>query len=172
MKTLSGDHDERLALPITEGVLLWSMRAWAVSSHQSIEPERRIATVLAGLGAPEAPEYLFGFMFAMLNGAVRPIGVSCPCECRVSRDEHALLEVFALAQEAQSFEAMLVLRGIVTPAAASAAYRSAEGVAAALLQSGRLLRPPARDATRLYALSSEYHQRGHHWPAPASVVVH
>lgn len=153
--TASDPHyDERLALPITEGTLLWSMRAWAVSSRHSIEPERRIAKVLARLGAPDASEYLFGFMFALLHGAVRPICVRCPCQPRISSDEHALLDVFALAQEAQSFEAMLVLRGLIAPAAASAAYRSAEGVSGALVQSGLLLKTPAPGAVRRYALAA------------------
>ena len=160
-------HAAPPVLPITEATLLWSMRAWAAGSRHSIESERRIARVLARLGAREASEYLFGFMFALLHGAVRPIGVNCPCQSQVSADEHALLGVFALAQEGQSFEAMLALRGFVTPAAAGAAYRSAERVAAELQRSGWALASPPSGPARRYGLVVPG------WSgAPASTLIH
>ena len=124
MRASDSHRGGRPVLPITESTLLWSMRAWVAGSRHSIEPERRIARVLARLGARDASEYLFGFMFALLHGAVRPMQVSCPCHPRVGADEQALLSVFALAQEDQSFEALLTLRGFVTPAAAEAAYQA------------------------------------------------
>ena len=167
MRATDTNHDERLALEVAEGVLLWSMRSWATGSRHSIEPERRIARVLARLGAREAPEYLFGFMFALLHGAVRPMQVSCPCQPRVSADERTLLDVFALAQDGQSFEAVLALRGFVTPVAAGAAYQSAQGVAAELALAGWRLEPSASDPARRYGLVAAGGTG-----APAGVLVH
>ena len=160
-------HHDDSVLPVTEATLLWSMRAWAAGSRHSIESERRIARVLARLGAREASDYLFGFMFALLHGAVRPMQVNCPCQARVSADEHALLTVFALAQEGQSFEAMLALRGFVTPTAARAAYQSAERVTAELQRSGWALTSPPSGPSRRYGLVAQ------RWAgAPASTLVH
>ena len=167
MRASDSHRGGRPVLPITESTLLWSMRAWVAGSRHSIEPERRIARVLARLGARDASEYLFGFMFALLHGAVRPMQVSCPCHPRVGADEQALLSVFALAQEDQSFEALLTLRGFVTPAAAEAAYRSAQGVVGALLRSGRWLAPPPSDAARRYGLVAQSQPT-----APASTLIH
>ena len=167
MKSHDDQYDQRGILPIAESTVLWSMRAWIVGSRHSIEDERRIARVLARLGARDASEYLFGFMFALLHGAVRPMQVSCPCHPRVGADEQALLSVFALAQEDQSFEALLTLRGFVTPAAAEAAYRSAQGVVGALLRSGRWLAPPPSDAARRYGLVAQSQPT-----APASTLIH
>lgn len=160
-------HDERLALPVAEGALLWSMRAWVAGLRHAVPSEQRIAEVMARLGTPRATGYLLGFMFTLRHGAVRAIRVSCPCQPRVSADEQALLGVFALAQDGQSFEAMLALRGLVTPAAAAAAYQSAEGVAGELLRAGWLLTPPESDAARHYALATEARPG---WPAGA--VIH
>lgn len=120
-------HDERLALPVAENALLWCMRAWVVGLHRDIDAERRIEDVLDRLGAPGAAGCLSGFMWALRHGAVRTIGVECACQPRVSADERALLGVFALAQEGQSLEAMLALRGLVSAPAARAAWLSAEG---------------------------------------------
>lgn len=156
-------HDERLALPIAENALLWCMRAWVVGLHRDIGAERRIEDVLARLGAPIAAEYLFGFMFALRHGAVRTIGVDCPCQPRVSADERTLLGVFALAQEDQSLEAMLALRGLVSAPAAKAAWTSAEGVAGALLRAGQLLTRPQATTARYAVLGRS---------APAGVTMH
>ena len=144
-------HDERLALPVAENALLWCMRAWVVGLHREIGAERRIEDVLAQLGAPDAAGSLFGFMWALRHGAVRTIGVECACQPRVSADERALLAVFSLAQEGQSLEAMLALRGLVSASAAKAAWLSAEGVAGALLRAGKRLARPA-SATARYAV--------------------
>lgn len=144
-------HDERLALPVAENALLWCMRAWVVGLHRDIDAERRIEDVLARLGAPDAADCLSGFMWALRHGAVRTIGVECACQPRVSADERALLGVFALAQEGQSLEAMLALRGLVSAPAARAAWLSAEGVAGALLRAGRRLARP-EVATVRYAV--------------------
>ncbi len=171
MRAPTPSHDEPPALGVAEGVLLWSMRSWATSSRHSIEPERRIARVLDRLGAREAPEYLFGFMFALLHGAVRPMRISCPCQPQVSADERALLDVFALAQEGQSFEAVLALRGFMTPVAAGAAYRSAQGVAGALVLAGWRLAPPASDSARRYGLVIS-HRPGAPDSVRASVLLH
>lgn len=153
-------RNQRLALPPSEGALLWSMRAWVVGQHRGVQAEARAAEALACLGAPDAADYLFGFMFALRHGALRTIAVDCPCRPLVSGDERALLGVFALAQEDQSFEAILSLRTLVTSGAARAAYCSAEGVAHALIRAGRWLRPVSRGTSRYAALAADRAERG------------
>ncbi len=156
-------YDERLALPVAENALLWCMRVWVAGLNRDIGAERRIEDVLALLNAPEAAEYLFGFMFALRHAAVRTIGVECPCRPRVSADERLLLGVFALAQKGQSLDAMLALRGLVSAPGARVAWLSAEGVAGALLRTGRRLAPPASTTAR-YAVFRR--------PEPAGRTLH
>lgn len=147
-------HDERLSLPIEEGVLLWCMRAWVLEQRRPFGAEQRIDDMLDRFGTPGAAPHLKGFMSALSHGAARPISVQCICCMRIFQDERALLQVFGLAQAAQPFEALLVLHGLVTPGGARAMLRSAEGVSAAFAQSGRFL--PALDAdVRHYAMAMQ-----------------
>lgn len=146
-------HDERLVLPIEHSALLWCMRVWVVGLHRPIGAERRIQEMLDRLGAPEAAPYVEGFMFTLSHGAMRRIAVDCPCRPRLSEDERALLDVLALAQDARPFEALLLLRGLLTPEAARAALRSAEGIGEALRRAGRLLRAPEAEVRR-FALAA------------------
>ena len=167
MTPFTHGRDERLTLPVIEGTLLWSMRTWVAALHHATEPAQRIAEIFARRDAPNAAGYLAGFMFALRHGAVRAVCVGRPGQPRISDDERALLDVFALAQDNQSFEALLVLRGFVTPAGARAAYQSAEGVAGELRRSGWLLRPPASGSARLSALAPDI------WATmPAEALLH
>ena len=146
-------HDERLALPIEQGVLLWCMRMWVIEMKRGIGLEGRIDNMLDALDAPFASSYLKGFMFALSHGCTRMIEVRCVCRKRISVDEQALLDVLSLAQAMRSFEALLVLRGFMTQAGADAALRSAEGIGTVLAQTGRFL-PEPEEEVRHYALSA------------------
>lgn len=151
---MSGFHDERSALPIEQGVLLWCIRLWVMEALQPIGAEQRILEVMARLDAPDAAPHFGGFMWTLSHGATRRIAVDCTCHPRVNEDERVLLDVFGLAQEARSFEALLLLRGLLTPEGARAALRSAEGVGAALARAGRYLVAPEAEVRR-FALAAE-----------------
>lgn len=144
-------HDERLALPVEQGVLLWCMRMWVIEMKRRVSVEPRIGEMLEALGAPAAAPCLKAFMVALSEGCTRMIEVRCVCQKRIDADEHALLDVLSLAQAMRPFEALLVLRGFVTQAAASTALRAAEGVGTALAQAGCFLPEPA-EAVRRFAM--------------------
>ena len=151
---MSKAYDERLSLPIEEGVLLWCMRAWILEQRRPFGAEQRIDDMLDRFGTPGAAPHLKGFMVALSHGAARPISVQCICCMRIFQDERALLQVFGLAQAAQPFEALLVLHGLVRPDDARAMLCSAEGIGAAFAQAGRFL--PAPDAeVRHYAMAMQ-----------------
>lgn len=145
-------HDERLAIPVAQGALLWCMRMWVMEMKRGIGAEPRIDDMLERLGVPEASPYLKGFMFALSGGATRMIEVHCTCRPRIGADERALLDVLALAQAVRSFEALLILRGFVTLDGARAALRSAEGIGTVLAQAGRFLPEPDAEV-RHFAMS-------------------
>lgn len=151
---MSEFRDERSALPIEQGVLLWCIRLWVIEALQPIGAERRILEVMARLDALDAAPHFGGFMWTLSHGATRRIAVDCTCYPRVNEDERMLLDVFGLAQEARSFEALLLLRGLLTPEGARAALRSAEGVGAALARAGRHLLAPEAEVRR-FALAAE-----------------
>ena len=151
---MSEPPDERLALSVEEAVLLWCTRVWVVGQRRPVGTERRIRDMLARLDAPDAAPHLEAFMFALSHEAARRVAVNrtrCP---RVSEDERALLDVFGLAQEARSFEALLLLRRLATLGGARAALRSAEGVGLALARAGHYLLAPEAEMRRL-ALAAE-----------------
>ena len=134
--------DERLSLPVEQGVLLWCIRVWVAGLHKEVGAAQRIQEMLGRLGAAAAAPFFDGFMFALSHGATRRIAVHCVCQSRVGDDERALLDAFGLAQEARPFEALLLLRGLTTPEAARTALRSAEGLAGAMTVAGRVLPAP------------------------------
>lgn len=138
-------RDERLALPIDQGVLLWCMRIWVVGRSRPVAAEHRITEVLRRFGAPDASAPVERFMAALRDGAARTLGVDCVCRPRVSEDERALLDAVALVQQDRPLEALLVLRGMLTPEGAHAALRCAEELAAALTRAGRILPAPEHD---------------------------
>ena len=139
---MSPSRDERLSLPVEQGVLLWCIRVWVAGLHQDVGARQRIAEMLGRLGAKEAAPYFDGFMFALSHGATRRINIQCVCQGSVAPDERLLLDAFGLAQEARPFEALLLLRGMATPEAARSALRSAEGMGEAMSGAGRLLPAP------------------------------
>ena len=125
------------ALPVEQGVLLWCMRMRVIGMKRGFDVETRIDEMLEALGAAAASPCLKDFMVALSQGCTRMIEVQCVCQTRIDADERALLDVLALAQAMRPFEALLVLRGFVTQASASAALSAAEGVGTALAQAGR-----------------------------------
>ena len=145
-------HDERLALPVEQGVLLCCMRMWVVELRRGIGAEPRIETMLDHLGVAAAAPCLKAFMSGLSHGCTRMIEVRCVCQKRIGADERALLDVLSLAQAVRRFEAMLMLRGFVTPASAQAALRSAEDIGTALAQAGRFL-PEPEQAVRHFAMT-------------------
>lgn len=145
--------DERLSLPIEQGVLLWCIRLSVMEMRRPVGAGPKVADMLDRFGVPDAGSYLEGFLFALSRGSARMIDVRCTCATRFSADERTLLEVLGLAQDMRPFEALLALRGMVTPAGARAALRSAEGLGAVLAQAGRLL-PAPDEELRHYAAAA------------------
>lgn len=152
---MSDSLDQRLALPVEQGVLLWCMRTWVLGIRHPIGGEARIQQLLTRFGAPAAAPYLEGFMFAIGHGATRAIGVHCTCCSRVSKDERALLDTIGFAQEARPFEALLLLRGMLAAESARAALQSAEGIGAALAQVGRRVAVPEMDVRQFAFAAGE-----------------
>ncbi|MBC7801714.1 MAG: hypothetical protein H7Z10_13925, partial [Gemmatimonadaceae bacterium] len=150
---MSDAHDERLALSIEEGVLLWSIRSWVMELRRPAGHEPRIDDMLDRFGVPDAAPYLKGFMFALSHGAARMINVQCVCCTSIGEDERALLDVLGLAQALRPFEALLLLHGLVTPAGARAALCSAEGMGTVLADAGRFL-PAPEEEVRRYAIAT------------------
>jgi hypothetical protein len=149
-------RDERLSLPVEQAALLWCIRFWVANANANPDDvaTHRIQDMLARLDAPDAAPYVEGFMFALSHGAIRQIGVACVCQPRIGPDERTLLDAMGLAQESRPFEALLLLRGLVTPDAARAALHSAEGLGAELALAGRFL-PAPDSAVSLFAMPSE-----------------
>ncbi len=145
--------DERLALPVEQGVLLWCMRALVIEMKRGLVADRPADELLAALGAPSASPCLKAFMSALSRGCTRLIEVQCVCCRRISPDERALLDVLALSQAMRPFEALLLLRGFMTQVGADAALGSAEEIGLALAQAGRFL-PEPEEEVRHFALSS------------------
>lgn len=141
-------NDARLALPVEQQALLWCMRAWVAGLQQPIEAGSRIQDMMARLDAPDAAPYFEGMMFALRHGATRRLAVGCACWRHVSDDERMLLETLGLAQERRPFEALLLLRGILTPEGARAALHSAEKLGASLARAGRFLPAPEAEVRR------------------------
>lgn len=159
-------RDERLALPIDQGVLLWCMRIWVVGRSRPVAAEHRITEVLRRFGAPDAAAPVERFMAALRDGAARTVGVDCVCHPRVSEDERALLDAVALVQGDRPLEALLVLRGMLTPEGAHAALRCAEALGAALARAGRVLPAPEHDMHQ-YAWTPASGRASPHRPAAA-----
>lgn len=140
--SMDAETDERLALPVEQGVLLWSMRMWVIGMKLGMAVEARVQEMFDLLGAPGAAPFLQRFMVALSQGCIRMIDVRCVCQPRLDADERALLDVLSLAQAMRPFDARRVLCGVVTPAGADAALRNAEGLGTALAQAGLFLPEP------------------------------
>ena len=141
-------HDERFALPLGQQALLWCMRVWVAGLHHPVEAGPRIRDMMAQLGAPDAAPFFEGMMFALRHGATRPLAVACVCRRQVSDDERMLLETLGLAQACRLFEALLTLRGVLTPEGARAALHSAEQLGVSLARAGRFLPAPEAEVRR------------------------
>lgn len=155
-------HDVRPDLPLPETVLLWSMRTWLAGHRRGVPVEHHIDAVFAALGAPGATGYLSGLMWALAHGAAREIALHRPYCPHVGEDEQALLDVFALTQDRQGFERVLLLRGLFGPAAALAAGESASGVVRQCNRAG-LFFTPAYAPVRRHAMP-----HGTPWPGGAA----
>jgi hypothetical protein len=123
--------------------------------RRGIPAQHDIDDMLTVLGVPAASPHLKGFICALSHGATRMIEVQCMCRPWMCPDERAMLDVLSLAQAARRFEAMLVLRGFVTPEGAASALRSAEAMGTVLAAAGHCL-PEPEEAVRHYALSAPY----------------
>jgi hypothetical protein len=146
--------DPHLMLPVESAALLWCMRIWVAGKLQSIEVDARIERVLDTLGAAAAAPFIEGMMFAVGHGATRQVAVHCMCRPAISADEQALLDAVALAQEYRPFEALLLLRGFLSPEGARAAVCSAEGIGIELARVGRFLDAPS-GSLQHFGLSSD-----------------
>ena len=147
-------NDERFALSVEQQALLWCMRAWVEALQPSPEAGSRVQDMMARLDAPDAAPYFEGMMFALRHGATRRLAVGCVCWRHVSDDERTLLETLGLAQERRPFEALLLLRGMLTPEGARAALHSAEKLGVSLARAGRFLPAPEAEVRR-FAFASD-----------------
>jgi len=129
-------HEDRQTVSIERSVVLWCMRIWVLGRRRDIGAAWRMQEALERVGAPAAAPALGAFMRTLRNGALQPIDIQCTCWRGVREDEHALLDVLALAQERRPFEALLLLRTLATPEAAGAALTQAQCVAASLAHAG------------------------------------
>ncbi len=145
------DMNHRIALSFERALLLWCMRIWDMGSRRPAGPAWQVAEVLAELDASEAAPAFDSFMRAVSRTATRVIMIGCVYAPCVSEDEAALLDTLALAQEQRAFEAMLLLRELVSPIGALEASASAHVLAAALAKAGRVLRAPSA-CTRRFAM--------------------
>jgi hypothetical protein len=143
--------DERLQLPVEQGVLLWAMRLLVTQLRGGAEARPRIVEMLDHLGAAAAASPLQAFMTTLGQGATRMIDVQCACRPRIGEDERALLDVLSLAQAIRPFEARLILRGFATPEAAVEALAYATTIGTILAQAGRFL-PEPEEERRHFAL--------------------
>ena len=144
-------RDQSKALDIQcslDRILLWAIRAWMMRIVSGIPIEERIQNVFAKLGASAAADQLYELVWLIGHRATRTIDLDCVCQTTVSADEHALLDIIALAQEGRSFETMMLLRGMLGPMDALAAAEGAARVAATLTQAGRFLLPRQFGTTR------------------------
>lgn len=134
--------------PIEHAALLCSMRLWVLGLRRAIGAPARIARVLSQVDAADAQGGLDTFMDAFRGGTTRPVGIACVCHPRPSDDERTLLDVFGLAQERRPFEALLLLRGMLTADAARQALSGAGQVGTVLARAGRFLPAPQTEVRR------------------------
>jgi hypothetical protein len=160
------DDGDRQTVSIERSVVLWCIRLWVLGQRRDVGAAWRIQEALERVGAPGAAPALGAFLRAIENGAWQPVDVQCTCWRGVREDEHALLDVIALAQEPRLFEAMLLLRSLVAPAAACVALVQAQAVAAALTRAGWRLDAPS-PCMRLVALGGGAAQGGQSPALPA-----
>jgi len=146
---MSAFADERLALSIEQHALLWAIRLWTAEHPSGSDIILRLEPVLGRLGTESLAAPLDRFMATLHHGATRKIGIHYLCQARIGEDEHALLDSLSLAQHGRPFEALLLLRCLVTPRAARTALRHAEDCGKALSTAGRMLPPPAIDMRHL-----------------------
>ena len=141
-----------------ESILLWTMRAWVVGIVERIPVEEQICDAFRQIGAPGGTAQLYEFMWLLSQGAHRTINVDCVCRPQVTEDERRLLDIVALSQRGRSFEALMLLRAMLTPPVAAAAAESAGRFAETLKTEGLMLPAPALGTER-YLLVSEAAER-------------
>ena len=138
--------DERLALSVEQGALLWCMRLWVVGLHHEVAAATRIRTMIERLGASQAAPCLDEFMLALGGGATRRLAIGCMCQPHLTGDERVLLDVLGLAQHSRPFEALTLLRAVVTETGARAVLRGATRLGTELALAGRFF-PAPEDGT-------------------------
>jgi hypothetical protein len=131
-------------------IALWTMRAWVIGITQKIPVEEQIQDTFQRIGAPDASGQLYAFMWIPSLSACRTLDVDCVCSTTISRDERAVLDILALSQHGRSFEAMILLRSMVTSTRALATSECANDFVRALSAAGFHL-PVRRLETSQYA---------------------
>jgi hypothetical protein len=142
---MSEFHDESATVSIERSVLLWCMRAFVHGRRRDIDAGKHIGAAMRRVGAADAAPAFQAFMQGVGSFALRPVGVHCLCCRGISTDEHALLDVLALAQQHRPIEALMLLRGLVGPDGARLALERAALTGSALARAGWFLDEP--DAT-------------------------
>jgi hypothetical protein len=161
---MCGFHDARATVSIERSVLLWCMRLRMVGSRRPLCAQAQIDEALTRLGAPEAVPDFEQFLHVMATDSLRALDIHCVCWRSVGQDELAVLDVLALAQERLAMETLMVLRGLLPPAAAMRARHHAEQVGAALARAGWFLDAPG-PALRHFAMGTEAVPGAPHGPA-------
>jgi hypothetical protein len=133
-------------------VLLWCMRVfvdppgqdWAGQDEAGQDgAEAHIEATLRRMGAADAAPAFCRFMAVIRDTLPRTAKVSRVRWRSGGNDEHVLLEAIALAQQRRAMEALLLLRGLLPPAAARIALDNAEELGAHLARAGWFLGAPA-----------------------------
>lgn len=101
----------------TDGLLLWSIRAWAIGLNRRLDIVAPLREAFDEFGIAAAAELVDALMCIVTCGAVRTPVIECVCDPCVSEDEGRLLAAAALHQAGHSFEARFLLREVLTPAA-------------------------------------------------------
>jgi hypothetical protein len=133
-----------------EQLVLWAMRRWLTDRAGWARVAEEFALALGCAQARPALSSLEEILLALHGGARRTIFLHRLDCCRVSADEHAVLSTLAALQNGRPARARALLQWLLplcsVPAAAAAASRLAEALAAA----GHLLPTrPLAGATQL-----------------------
>lgn len=140
-------------LPMLDGAVLWSMRAWAIGLSRGLDVGAEIAGLFDLLGTPAATPCHDAFMQALNRGAMRMLEVNCVCHPEVSEDEQVLLDIFALHQEGREHDARGLLEKMIMPEHARAANEAAGRLVARLNEGGRVFEN-AIEALRRHAFGT------------------
>ena len=134
--------NDLLTAPVEQAALLWCMRFWVAGRRGSTGAAARILRMTGQLDAPDAAKPIDGFMKAVESGMLGTVEIGCLRCIAIGNDERLLLDALGLAQERRLFEALLILRRLLTPEAARTALFHANALGVALARVGRFLPAP------------------------------